>query len=62
MDKDRRENPQRWSIAMSALIRLCHDVESALTCHASALLIRLVCLLIKYLECHLYEFNLNLTI
>ena len=44
------------------LCRLCHDVESALTCHASALLIRLVRLLVKYLECHLYEFNLNLTI
>ena len=62
MNKDRRENPQRWSIAVSALIRLCHDVESALTCHASALLIWFDCLLVNYLECHLYEFNLNLTI
>ena len=50
MNKDRRENPQRWSVAMSALIRLCHGVESALTCHALALLIQLAFLLVKYLE------------
>ena len=50
MNKDRRENPQRWSIAMSALIRLCRGVESALICHASALLTRLAYLLVKYLE------------
>ena len=62
MNKDRRENPQRWSIAVSALIRLCHDVESALKCHALALLLWVVCLLVKYPECHLYELNLNLTI
>ena len=62
MNKDHRGNPQRWSIAMSALIRLCHDVESALTCNASALLIRLACFVVKYLDCRFYELNLKLTI